>query len=70
MNLLNNLANGANSNALNYISSALSNSNAGNSYNANLFNQNLTNAMNATKSANNDMANLQTALALIAMFAV
>ena len=70
LNLLNNLANGANSNALNYISSALSNSNAGNSYNANLFNQNLTNAMNASKSANNDMANLQTALALIAMFAV
>lgn len=70
LNLLNNLANGANSNALNYISSALSNSNAGNSYNANLFNQNLTNAMNASKSANNDMANLQTALALISMFAV
>ena len=58
---------GANSNALNYLSSALSNSNAGNSYNSTLFNQNLTNAMNTAKTNNDNMANLQAAMAVIAM---
>ncbi len=67
INLLNSLVNGANSNALNYLSSALSNSNAGNSYNSNLFNQQLTNAMNTAKANNDNMANLQAALAVVAM---
>ena len=67
INLLNSLIGGANSNALNYLSSALSNSNAGNSYNSTLFNQNLTNAMNTAKTNNDNMANLQAAMAVIAM---
>lgn len=67
INLLNSLVNGANSNALSYLSSALSNSNAGNSYNSNLFNQQLTNAMNTAKANNDNMANLQAALAVVAM---
>lgn len=67
INLLNSLVNGANSNALSYLSSALSNSNAGNFYNSNLFNQQLTNAMNTAKANNDNMANLQAALAVVAM---
>lgn len=67
VNLLNSLIGGTNSNALNYISSALSNSSVGNSYNSALFNQNLTNAMNASKANNDNMANLQTAMAVLAM---
>lgn len=60
INLLNTLINGTNSNALNYLSSALSNSNAGNSYN-----QNLMRYMNSSTNNNNNLANLQNALSLV-----
>jgi len=65
INLLNTLLNGSNNNALNYISSALSNSNAGNAYN-----QSVANILNSANGSNSTMNlnNLATLASLLKYF--
>ena len=63
VNLLNNLVNGTQNNALNYISNAFSNASSGNSYNLGNYNSQLANAMNATKYNNNLISNIGSSVA-------